>query len=80
MCVKLPFRDLNPDSYPPHLTSTYTYEMTIAPKVCSGSYTYYIDYLLFDFCLNIFFFVQISNFRSLEISYYLVFFFFFFTF
>ena len=35
MCVKLPPGDLNPDPCLPHPTSTYTYEMTIAPRVCS---------------------------------------------
>ena len=35
MCVNLPPGDLNPNSYPSHLTSTYTYEMTIAPKAYS---------------------------------------------
>ena len=34
MCVKLPPRDLNPDPYPPHPTSTYTCGVTIAPSVC----------------------------------------------
>ena len=36
MCVKHPFRDLNSDRCPLHLTSTYTCEMAIAPRVCSG--------------------------------------------
>ena len=35
MCVKLPLEDLNPSSYSPHLTSTYTCEVIIAPRVCS---------------------------------------------
>ena len=34
MCVKLLLRDLNSDPYPPHLTSIYTYGVTIAPRVC----------------------------------------------
>ena len=34
--MKLPSRNLNPDSYPPYLTSTYTYGVTIAPMVCGG--------------------------------------------
>ena len=34
MCVKFIFGDLNPDSYPLHLISTYIYEMIIAPKGC----------------------------------------------
>ena len=38
MCVKLPLRDLNPDIYPPHPTSTYTCGVTIAPRVCGGNY------------------------------------------
>ena len=36
MCVKFPSEDLNPDSYPPHPISTYTYGVTIALKVCDG--------------------------------------------
>ena len=36
MCVKFPPRDLNPGPYPPHLTNTYTYGVTTAPKVCGG--------------------------------------------
>ena len=33
MCVKLPLRDLNLGLYPLHPTSTYTYEVTITPRV-----------------------------------------------
>ena len=33
--VKLSFKDLNPDPYPPHPTSTYTCRVTIVPKVYS---------------------------------------------
>ena len=36
MCVKFPPGDLNPSPYPSHLTSTYTYKVTIALKVCGG--------------------------------------------
>ena len=36
MCVKLPLGNLNPDSYPPHPTSTYTCGVTIAPRMCSS--------------------------------------------
>ena len=36
MRMKLPPRDLNPGPYPPHPTSTYTCEVTIAPRVCGG--------------------------------------------
>ena len=36
MCVKLSPGDLNPSSCPPHPTSTYTCEMTTAPKVHGG--------------------------------------------
>ena len=37
MCVKLLPRDLNPSSYPPHPTNTYTCGVTIASRVCGGS-------------------------------------------
>ena len=40
MCVKLPHGDFNPGPYPPHPTSTYTYGVTIAPRVCGGIYIY----------------------------------------
>ena len=30
ICVKLSHGNLNPDPYPPYLTSTYTYRVTIA--------------------------------------------------
>ena len=33
MCVKLPFGDLNPDSYLLHPTSIYTCEVTTVPRV-----------------------------------------------
>ena len=36
MCVKFPPEDLNPDPYPPHLTSIYTCKVTTAPMVCGG--------------------------------------------
>ena len=32
ICVKLLPGNLNPSPYPPHPTSTYTYEVTIAPR------------------------------------------------
>ena len=35
MCVKLPYRDLNPNSCLSHPTNTYTCEVTIAPRVCN---------------------------------------------
>ena len=38
MCVKLPHRDLNHGSYPPHPTNTYTYKVTTVPKVCISIY------------------------------------------
>ena len=37
MYVKLPSRDLNPDLYPPHPTSIYTYVVTTALRVSGGS-------------------------------------------
>ena len=42
MCVKLLFGDLNPNSCPPHLTSTYTCEMTNTLRVCSDIVSTYI--------------------------------------
>ena len=36
MCVKLPPKDLNPNSCPSHPTSTYIYKVIIAPRVCNG--------------------------------------------
>ena len=36
MYVKFPLEDLNPDSYPPHLTGTYICGVTTAPRVCGG--------------------------------------------
>ena len=35
MCMKFPPRELNPNSYPPHPTSTYTCGLTIVSKMCS---------------------------------------------
>ena len=37
MCVKFSLGDLNSSPYFPHLTNTYTYGVTIIPKVCGGS-------------------------------------------
>ena len=37
MCVKLFFRGLNPDSYPPHPTSTYTCRVTIVLRMCDSN-------------------------------------------
>ena len=37
MCVKLTTRDLYHDSYSPHLTSTYTCGVTIAPRLRGGA-------------------------------------------
>ena len=36
MYVKLPPRDLNPNPCLPHSINTYTYGVTIAPRVCGG--------------------------------------------
>ena len=36
MCVKLSFRDMNHGPYPPHLTNTYIYKVTIALNACNG--------------------------------------------
>ena len=41
MYVKLPPGDLNPDSYPLYSTSTYTYGVTIALRVCSGQIEFF---------------------------------------
>ena len=41
MCVKFPVGDLNPDPYPSHPTSIYTYRVTTAPRVRGGK-TYYL--------------------------------------
>ena len=38
MCVKFPPRYLNPGPYPPHPTSTYTYGVTIAQRMCGDGY------------------------------------------
>ena len=43
MCVKLPPRDLNPDPYPLHPTSTYTCGVTTAPRVYGGNQNYRLD-------------------------------------
>ena len=42
MCVKLFSRDLNLNPYPPHPTSSYTCEVTIAPRVLFKSTKLYI--------------------------------------
>ena len=46
MCVKLPLEDLNPGLYPLHPTSTYTYGVTIASRVCDGinEYLYILEH------------------------------------
>jgi len=37
MYIKLPFRNLNPNPYSQHPTNTYTYEVTIMPRVGGGN-------------------------------------------
>ena len=37
MCVKFPSGNLNSDPYLPHPTNTYTYRVTITPRVCGGN-------------------------------------------
>ena len=39
ICVKLPPGDLNPNPYPLHPTSTYTYRLIITPRVCEVHFT-----------------------------------------
>ena len=64
MCVKLPFENLDSNPYSLHPTNTYTYGVTIAPKVCGGQM---IDYTIWKFScsskpsiLPFFFFFLIS--------------------
>ena len=54
MYVKLPLGDLNSDPCPPHLTSTYTCRVMIAPRVCDG------DCMFFMFLTCVSHFVQIK--------------------
>ena len=42
MCMKLSSENLNPSSYSPHPTNTYTYEVTIAPKIWYSILPYYL--------------------------------------
>ena len=42
MYVKLPPKDLNSGFYPPYPTNTYTYEVTIAPRIYSDISRFYI--------------------------------------
>ena len=43
MYVKLPPEDLNHDTYPSHLISTYTCKVTIALRVCGGRVRLFLD-------------------------------------
>ena len=54
MCVKLSLRNLNHGPYPhtPHLTSTYTCEMTIAPRICGGKSNFFTHPTSFSFFRN----------------------------
>ena len=45
MCKTL-FGDLNLNTYSPHLTNTYPYEVTIAPKERDDSYKWFLKKLL----------------------------------
>ena len=40
--MKLPPKDLNPNSCPPHPTSTYTYRVTTVPRVHGGTLTSFL--------------------------------------
>ena len=46
MYVKLPHKDLNSDLCLPHLTSTYTCEVTITLRIYGGYLTYNVDCLI----------------------------------
>ena len=48
MCVKLPPKNLNPNPCPPHLTSTYTCEVTTAPRVCGDEEGYFFKSNIID--------------------------------
>jgi len=50
MYVKFLSENLNSGVYHPHLISTYTYEVTITPRVCSSD----IEYVCFDISCLIF--------------------------
>ena len=47
MYVKLPLGNLNSDPYPPHPTNTYTYGVTIAPRVCDDIKHQWFLYFVF---------------------------------
>ena len=51
MCMKLHPGDLNLDLYPLHLTNTYIYGVTIAPRVYDGRDKCFLN--LIDISLNI---------------------------
>ena len=77
MCVKFSLGDLNPGPCPPHSTSTYTCEVTIAQKMC-GVNNVTIDVIMnlklfIRLCLNIkcimFYFIA-QNLRKLGIILY----------
>lgn len=53
MCVKLFFVDLDYGSYPPHLISTCTCRVTVAPKICGGCYYYYAKRLFIYLLINV---------------------------
>ena len=51
--MKLPLGDLNLGSCPPHPISTYTYGVTIAPRVCNGSnFKFWFHHWLVSFKLT----------------------------
>ena len=45
MCVKLLLRDLNPNPYPLHPTSTYTCGVTIAPRMSNSNTSLFLKKL-----------------------------------
>ena len=47
MCETL-FEDLNPDLYLLHLTSTYTYRVNVAPRVCNAIEHQRVLYFVFS--------------------------------
>jgi len=65
MCVKLPPKDLNPGPYPPLSISTYTYGVTIAPRVCGSHFFISKQIVYLSLVLN--FFLKLnSNFTLLK--------------
>ena len=61
MCVKLSPRNLNIDPYPPHPINTYICRVTIVPRVCGSSSSFFLNVITYVYHNLVLLHFQLQN-------------------